>query len=102
MMKRFILIGFIGMLVANNAVADCSKTTITYSSCKPGYYYLGSVLSTTGGDCFECPDINGTAVTSPDKNTEFITSCYAPAGTTYTDTTGTFQFTSDCYYSGKL
>jgi hypothetical protein len=28
-----------------------------------------------------------------------ITSCYLPSGTTGTDTSGTYTYTADCYYS---
>ena len=99
-MKKFILIGFIGMLAANNAFADCVATTRTYSSCKPGYYYSGNGrLSTSGGECIKYPTINGVAATSPDKNTGGITSCYAPADKKYTDSVGTYKFENDCNYS---
>lgn len=47
-----------------------------------------------GRNCTACPEPG----TSEMGATE-ITECYIPAGTVMTDTTGTYTYTEDCYYS---
>lgn len=44
--------------------------------------------------CSECPE-NGESI----GGNELITSCYLPAGTGETDTTGTWQYSQNCYYT---
>lgn len=68
--------------------ANCPSASWYYESCKPGYYL-------SGGNCIACPAAAG--VTTVDKNTGGITSCYTSTGGT--DSTGTFEYTGNCYYS---
>ena len=63
--------------------------------CAAGYY--GTPTSLSDG-CYRCPSSGVVYGTSAAGSTE-ITSCYMPSETSMTDDSGTFQFTSDCYYS---
>ncbi|MDR0741799.1 MAG: hypothetical protein LBF28_03425 [Rickettsiales bacterium] len=65
----------------------CTDSTI--SACKAGYY------KNTSNTCSSCPS----GGTSSDKNTGGITDCYIPVGSTVADTTGSYTFDSNCYYS---
>lgn len=67
----------------------CS-TTFSYK-CEAGYY---GNPRTSSGTCTKCP--------SPGTSAEGSTSqsdCYIPAGTTGSDSSGTYKYVSDCHYS---
>ena len=87
-MRKTIIIPLVGAFVCGAANAACTATTKTYTSCKPGYYL-------SGGACQSCPS----GGTSADKNTGGVTSCYLPSGTTGSDSTGSYTYTANCYYS---
>ncbi|MBQ8293850.1 MAG: hypothetical protein IJX89_00490 [Alphaproteobacteria bacterium] len=59
--------------------------------CRAGYYGDGTT-------CTRCPSSGGVYGTSAAGSTA-ITSCYIPANSSMSDTTGTYTFTSNCYYS---
>lgn len=46
-------------------------------------------------ECKPCP----TPGTSAALSNKTITNCYIPAGTAFTDSTGTYEYTSKCYYT---
>ena len=73
----------------------CSTSTKCTSStqyrCAAGYY--GRTINGSSG-CTRCPN-SGSSV----AGSIVITSCYLPSGTTGTDTSGTYTYTADCYYS---
>ncbi len=71
--------------------ATCSGNTIT---CNAGYYK-------TGNTCVRCAYQDGVFGTSPAGSTD-DTACYVPPNTNLTDTSGTYIFTNNCYYSGGL
>jgi len=77
------------MASSHNAHAACVAIK-TYTACNAGYY-----LQTLTDSCLSCPDSG----VSADDNTGGITDCYLPSGTTGSDTTGTYEYTNDCYYS---
>ena len=87
-MRRSIIIPLVGAFVCGVANAACTATTKTYTSCKPGYYLSGVA-------CHSCPS----GGTSADKNTGGVTVCYLPSGTTGSDSTGSYTYTANCYYS---
>lgn len=94
MYKYFIfMISFAG-LFSMSANAACVANSKRYTSCKPGYYLSAQ-------NCYRCPKDNTTGVTgtSSDKNTSGLSSCYLPSGTGGTDTSGRWQYTSNCYNS---
>lgn len=92
-MKKIIMCAAtIAALSGTSAYAACTATTKTYTACKPGYYL-------SSGDCLRCPSSGGVYGTSADNNTGGITSCYIPSGNTGSDTTGSFTYTGNCYYS---
>lgn len=63
--------------------------------CAPGYY--GTTKDGLTG-CTKCPSSGGVAGRS-DGGATSITQCYLPFGTTGSDSTGNFTYTSKCYYS---
>lgn len=100
------LITFFILFTFADAYAECAATTQSYVSCKPGYYFGGSILNKT---CMQCPVIGYDPNqvlnvelfgTSPDYNTGGITSCFAAAGK-YKDETGEFEISDPCAYSSN-
>lgn len=67
-------------------------------SCMPGYYMTYDATAAKN-ICVRCPSINGVYGTTVDHNINGITSCYIPTGTSLSDDTGTFEFTSQCNYT---
>ena len=105
--KAFILL----CVLATPAVAfgECTATT-TYSSCNAGYGYNSIMQSCTvcrvgyyssGGTtaCTRCPSSGGVYGTTDSTGSTAITDCFIPADTDMTDTTGTYHFADDCYYT---
>ena len=69
-------------------------------SCSEGQYFS----SIRPCNCSSCPSQNGATGTSKNNDNDkpwhpTITKCYIAANTQMTDETGTYVFTSDCYYS---
>ena len=65
--------------------------------CSAGTYANAGV----GQSCQTCPKqetIAGMTSGSDDSNYDSITDCYIPSGSTFTDTTGTYQYPDNCYY----
>lgn len=74
---------------------DGTYTTTNEYRCAAGYYGNAkgtSVYNLTG--CNQCPS-GGTSA----AGATVITGCYLPSGTTGSDSTGTYTYTSNCYYS---
>lgn len=98
-----------------------TKTVISCESCASGYIRRQRTLTTTcgsatyyecnsggiipmptclagqylsGGNCVNCPG-GGTS----NGISTLITGCYLPKNKSYSDTSGTYEYTSDCYYS---
>ncbi len=90
-MKQIFFI-FIILIMPAISNAACEATDKTYTSCKPGYYL-------SSGTCVRCPASGGVYGTSADKNTGGITSCYILSGNTGSDSSGSFKYTGNCYYS---
>ncbi len=77
---------------------------ITVPTCSSGYY-----LDETTVDCVKCPNysyyagtftgILGGGNNYPDIGTDSnISQCYIPAGKTFVNNSGTYEFVSNCYY----
>lgn len=78
------------------ATCDCKTCTkSTEYRCAAGYY--GSSTNGTSG-CTRCPSSGGIYGTSAAGSTA-ITSCYIPSGTSMSDSTGTYTYTDNCYYT---
>ena len=76
---------------ANRSCSDSTTCKTTYSyRCAAGYY--GSSSNGTSG-CSPCPS-GGTS----SAGTTSATGCYIPSGTTGSDSTGTYKYTSNCYW----
>ncbi len=60
--------------------------------CKIGYYG-------TGKSCTECPASGGVHGTTSGAGATAITECFLPAGTAFSDGTGSGTYTDNCYYS---
>ncbi len=68
--------------------STCICTSSTEYRCGAGYYgYLDN--------CTACP---GSGTSTAGSNGA-ITDCYLPAGTTGSDATGTYEYTTPCYYT---
>lgn len=76
----------------NTSTCVCSKNT--EYRCAAGYY--GTTTNGKSG-CTQCPPSNGISATS-DAGATLVTQCYLPSGATGTDATGTFIYTTNCYY----
>lgn len=70
--------------------ATCSGGT-TFS-CNKGYYKNGSL-------CSRCPASDGVYGTTSGTGATAITECYIPSGTSFTDSTGKWQYTTNCKYT---
>ncbi|MBQ8255568.1 MAG: hypothetical protein IJY99_01210 [Alphaproteobacteria bacterium] len=71
---------------------SCVAGETSYACVKNKY---GSPTSATDANaCQNCPPNSVTA----SHGAQSITECYLPAGTEYTDATGTYTYTEDCYY----
>lgn len=104
------------MFLSTPSLGALIKTTCVistvYESCNAGYYLSSAncrvcadntYKSTAGtGACSTCPTQDGASgITSGTTaaNHDSATDCYIPALTNLTDSTGTYQFTSNCNYS---
>lgn len=72
-----------------------SATTTEYG-CAAGYYKSGGSGASTV--CTRCPASGGTYGTNAIGTTD-ITTCCVPAGTSFSDTTGTGTFNKECCYT---
>ena len=61
------------------------------------FVLYGVLLS--GTSCVRCPSSGGVYGTTVDQNTDGITSCYLPAGSSFSDNIGSGTYSADCYYS---
>lgn len=68
-------------------VANSTCTSATSFRCNAGYYK-------NEDSCTACPN-GGTSAAGATS----ITSCYLPSGTTGTDSSGTYTYTLNCYYT---
>ena len=72
--------------------------------CDTGYYgsvtRSGTDLKPTLSGCAKCPiyTLTNTATSTPGANT-FQVDCYLKSGSSFSDSTGSGTFTSDCHYS---
>lgn len=71
----------------------CTSTSSTQYGCAANYYTTATTPSASM-TCSACPSSGKSSI----GNTA-ITGCYIPANTTLTDTSGSYKYTSDCYYS---
>lgn len=75
--------------------------------CNRGYWrenIENIALGTTTVKCNQCPALEGATgtvrgTTPSDKQVSSMTACYIPASQSIKDTSGTFNFIEDCYYS---
>jgi len=104
----------VGVITANAAYAVIGQTACivreVYTSCNAGYYMsgttckpgsVGTYKSVSGSQtsCSACPSSGGTAGTTKSQGSTAITQCYIPAGASFSDSTGTYDYADDCYYS---
>ncbi|MBR2286206.1 MAG: hypothetical protein IJ866_01995 [Alphaproteobacteria bacterium] len=113
-LKLSVFCTFLLLYTSNNAFAECSVSGTT-RSCNSGYY----AESATDSYCHACPtegliSQRGGGMAKPLSLTisnaqmssaphRFKESCYMYGDDSYTDTKGTFYYTSgeDCYWTGS-
>lgn len=85
--------------------ATCNTTTCKCSTsreyrCAAGYYGSPPAIQQIGSltGCTRCP-ASGVRFGNSAVGSTTITSCYLATGTGISDTTGTFTYTSNCYYT---
>lgn len=76
---------------ANGATCTCGGNTYQCGCIENEY-------GTSGSNCQPCPDFGDISGTS-EPGSKTITSCRIESGWTITDSTGTYTFTTDCYYT---
>lgn len=79
--------------IARRCSNNICVETNTYR-CASGYY--GTSTNGTSG-CNRCPLYNG-YYGSSNAGTTSISGCYQPANRSFSDTSGTFVYTQNCYY----
>lgn len=86
-------------LESRACVNNLCKTTTT-ARCQKGYYGTATLnnLKTSCSGCTACPSSGGVAGTTSGPGATAITECYIPAGTKSSDSTGSFEYTGNCYY----
>lgn len=72
--------------------ANCPGGNGSTFYCNKGYYKNDST-------CSRCPSSGGVYGTTSGTGATAITQCYLPVGTTGSDSTGSFTYTGNCYYS---
>ena len=83
--------------IESRTVATCNTQTCvctkkTERRCSAGYYgTVGALVNSSS--CTQCPS-PGTSAAGATSQSD----CYIPAGTTGSDSTGTYKYTSNCYY----
>lgn len=90
-MKKILFALWVGLCVSSVYADTCAVSSTTYS-CYTGYYLSGT-------SCVRCPSSGGVYGTTVDQNTGGITSCYLPAGSSFSDNIGSGTYSADCYYS---
>jgi hypothetical protein len=87
MKLRYFIFPVLGLSFIGSALAAPTLNVCYVASCVTGYYL-------SGGVCYPCP----TPGTSVDHNTAARGGCYVPANTTATDDSGTYTYSSNCYW----
>lgn len=85
------------------ASTGCVNNACTFditARCQKGYYGTAKLnnLKTSCSGCTACPSSGGVAGTTSGPGATAITECYIPAGTKSSDSTGSFEYTGNCYY----
>ncbi|MBN1324651.1 MAG: hypothetical protein JW974_00285 [Alphaproteobacteria bacterium] len=88
MKLRYLILPILILSSSGPASAEVTLGVCTLVSCATGYYKNSTV-------CTACP----TPGTSADHNTGAITTCYITANDPLSDTTGTYVYTTNCYYT---
>lgn len=85
----------------NDYSFDCIISDNRTLACGNGYYGYPDSYDQDKQDwygCYKCP-MDGVANNMPYGKRTSITDCYIPKNQEVKDSTGTFEFTSDCYYA---
>lgn len=97
--------GYQNKTTATCNTVTCKCTKSTDYRCAAGYYKSGVIRclgsidgSASCSGCSRCPPSGGIYGSSAPGSTA-ITACYIPTDTSMSDSTGTYTYTSNCYYS---
>lgn len=71
--------------------ATCAGGNRSTFVCAKGYYKNGSA-------CTACPSLNGVAGTTTSTGATSITSCYIRSGSSFSDVSGSWRYSDNCYY----
>lgn len=71
--------------------ATCAGGNRSTFVCAKGYYKNGSA-------CTACPSLNGVAGTTTSTGATSITSCYIRSRSSFSDVSGSWRYSDDCYY----
>lgn len=71
--------------------ATCAGGNLSTFVCAKGYYKNGSA-------CTACPSLNGVAGTTTSTGATSITSCYIRSSSSFSDVSGSWRYSDDCYY----
>lgn len=101
-----------GEIIGGTCPDECPTTTWTdvsgqkYQTRCDGYifnpsceYQCNKGYWGSGTSCAQCPSSGGVYGTTADAGATAITECYIPAGTVFSDSTGSGTYTEDCYYN---
>ena len=84
-----------GAETSNGSFNACGACLTTKFRCTAGFY---GVPIAPSGRCIACPTLDNASARS-NSGTTSISGCFIPTSETLTDDTGTYKFTTDCYYT---
>ncbi len=81
--------------------SNINQSTMMQRRCKAGYYNTKGLeyQSGTVPSCTSCATATGNTNSTSAAGAYAITQCYVPSGISQTNSIGTFEYTSSCYYS---
>lgn len=83
-------------LCPSGATSQIGAGEISDCFCDSGYY---GIINSESDSCTRCPELSaGQYGTSPAASTS-VTECYVPSNTIYSDSSGKYMYTQNCFYT---